>query len=153
METLNGIIFNFTVDYTRSVEEMVKAGKYDWLDTNVIDRYPIPEAKVGQSENIITELLHFNRLMYYEDAIEEIEKKGYRDTTAHEIMAFAEKNFELREDFPVFSLGSLWQVEAYRAILALNVHPSRSLFNYDLNRTFLAGGDFPAICRFLVVRQ
>ena len=153
MEDLNGIIFNFTVDYTRSVEAMVKAGKYDWLDPNAIDRYPIPEAKVGLSENIRTELLHFNRLIYYEEAIVEVAKTDYRGATAHEIMAFAENNFEMKEEFPIFSLESVWQVEAYRAILALNLSPSRALYNYDLNRTFLAGGDFPAICRFLVVHK
>jgi len=154
METLSGIIFNFTVDYTRSVEEMVKAGKYNWLDNNVIDRYPIPKGKLGQLENISTELIHLNRLIYYEDAIKEIEKEGYRGATAHETMVFGEKNLELQEEFPIFSLESVWQIEAYRAVLGLSCdYPSRSLFNYDLNGAFSIGGDFPAICRFLVVRK
>lgn len=147
------INFAFVVDYNRSVEEMVRAGKYDWLDTNVIDRYPIPKDKVGQSESIGTELLHLNRLIYYEDAIKEIANEGYRGATAHEILVFGENNLEMQEDFPIFSLESIWQIEAYRAVLAFYGGPSRSLFNYDLNRTFLAGGDFPAICRFLVVRK
>ncbi|HEY5587980.1 MAG TPA: hypothetical protein VIK86_03385 [Candidatus Paceibacterota bacterium] len=151
MKTNNN--FSFVVDYNRSVEEMVRAGKYDWLDTNVIDRYPIPKNKIGQSESISTELLNFNRLMYYEEAIEEIAKKGYRSATAHEILVFGEKNLELQEESPIISLESVWQIEAYRAVLALYGNPSRSLFNYDLNRTLLIGGDFPAICRFLVVRK
>jgi hypothetical protein len=149
MKTLNGIIFNFTVDYTRSVEEMVKARKYDWLDTNVIDRYPIPKDKIGKLEKISTELLHLDRLVYYEDAIKEI-KEGYRGATAHEIMAFGEINSELQEDFPIIALESMWQIEAYRALLGFS---ARSLFNYDLNGAFSIGGDFPAVCRFLIVHK
>ena len=149
MKTFNGIIFNFTVDYNRSVEEMVMARKYDWLDTNVIDRYPIPKDKVGQSENISAELIHFNRLIYYEDAINEIAKEGYRGITAHEMMAFGESNSELQEDFPIIALESIWQIEAYRALLAFT---ASSLFNYDLSGN-LIGGDFPAVCRFLVVQK
>ena len=123
----NGVILDFAVDYTRTVAEMVAAGKYDWSNDDITsDHYPIPKDKAGKSEGINTKVFHFNRLISSKDAIKEMEKEGYRPATAHEIMAFGEKNPEMQRQFPIVALGSTWQNDILdRYVLVLRGYGSR----------------------------
>ena len=129
----NGVILDFAVDYTRTVAEMVAAGKYDWSNDDITsDRYPIPKDKAGKSEGINTKVFHFNRLISSKDAIKEMEKEGYRPATAHEIMAFGEKNPESQRQFPIVSLGSTWRIpDLLRYVLVL--YESASKCKLDLS--------------------
>jgi len=143
------VILDFTVDYTKTVAEMVKAGKYDWSNDDITsDHYPIAKDKSGKKEDISTKVFHFNRLISSKDAIKEMEKEGYRSATAHEIMAFGEKNPELQRQFPIVSLGSVWQGGIYRYVLVLGEHDSKR--RLDLSYW---DGDWTDNYRFLGVRK
>ena len=148
--TINAIIFDFAVDYTRTVAEMVKVGKYDWSNNNITaDHYPIPQDKAGKKEDINTKVFHFNRAISSADAVKEMEKEGYRPATAHEIMDFGEKNPELQRQFPIVALGSVWQYGIlYRFVLVLGEGGSKRL----LKLSFWDGG-WADFYRFLAVRK
>lgn len=106
----HGVIFDFFVDYTRTVEEMVVAGKFDSANRNVNSlHFPIPANKKGKKEKISTKLLNFGRQLSIDDAAERIRKVvGFRSATVHEILAFAEHNPNLQRKFTILALGSVW---------------------------------------------
>ena len=147
--TVGGVLFDFTVDYTRTVAEMVQAGKYD-RSSNIItsEHYPIPKNKVGKKENIFAKMFCYNRFMSSKDAIREMKKEGFRPATAHEAMAFSEKNPDLQRQYPIIALGSIWRDNYSHNILFLdgNICERKLIFGD------WGGGKWAGYCRFLGVR-
>jgi len=133
------VISDFTVDYARTVEEMVAAGKYDSASDEITSfHYPIPGDKIGKKEDISTRLFNLSsiehkeyKVILREDAIEAMHKEGFRPATAHEIMAFGEKNPELQRQFQIYALGSCWKDGLYYCFLLLTSNqlskPNRKL--------------------------
>ena len=92
------------VDCTKSLAEMIEAGKYDLVNEDVTDAY-FSVAGSGQEEVEIT-LFHFNQMVYSEYAIAEMRKAGYRPATIGELLAFGAAYPELQKQFPITALGS-----------------------------------------------
>ncbi len=99
-------IYAIFVDYAMSTGEMLKLGKYDWINDNITSNH-FPAKGVGKMETKI-ELLHFNRNISSEKALEEMDKAGYRAAEAHELLAFGAKYPNVQREFPVVALGSIW---------------------------------------------
>src|SRR3989338_7140710 len=72
-------IFPVTVDYTHSLAQMIAAGKYDWVNSDITDQhFPPPSIPTGLPvmAEIKLELLHFNRPISSKEALNEMDKQG-----------------------------------------------------------------------------
>lgn len=99
--------FKVLVDYTKSLKQMIKAGKYDWVNNDITnDHFHITGS--GQKEVEIT-LFHFNRGISSDGAIAEMEKAGYRPAFVEELSALGAAEKELQKQFPINALGSVWR--------------------------------------------
>ncbi len=93
-----------TVDYSRTLQEMIVAGKYDWKDSNVTEKnFP----KVSGDKNVFCKLFHFNRSISSKEAIAEMDKTGYRPATLFELLALGAKYPGLQHQFPIVALDSV----------------------------------------------
>ncbi len=99
--------YSVVVDYTKSLSQMVKAGKYELVNSNIIaDHFPIKGE--GQQEVEVT-LFHFGRTMSSEEVISELKKAGYRPARIEELLALGAERPELQKQFSVVALGSVWR--------------------------------------------
>ena len=99
--------FKVTIDYGQTLVDMVKAGKYDWLDCNIIQNH-FPIKGSGQQEKEVA-LFLFGRAISSDDAIAEMEKAGYRPARIEELLTLGASQPELQKKFSIIGLGSVWQ--------------------------------------------
>ncbi len=139
-----------SVDYSRTVQEMINAGKYGWTNDNITEKhFPLPTELNGKKVSVSTKLFHFNRPINSQDAIKEMDKAGYRPATLAELLALGEKQPELQKEFPIVALGSLWaDARGRRSVPYLLVHG----YERRLNLYWFVL-DWYVFCRFLAVRK
>ena len=113
-------IFPVTIDYTHSLAQMIAAGKYDWVNSDITDQhFPPPSIPTGlppstgsgqaTKAELKVELVHFNRTISSNDAIAELKQKGLRPATLPEFLAFGAIYPEEQRKYPIVALGSVWQ--------------------------------------------
>jgi hypothetical protein len=108
MTTINGIeIYPLRVDYGRSVEEGVKAGRYDLVNPHITS-HNFPTKRKGVVE-IRVELVHFDIYISTDEVLHEFNWMGYRPADLRELLAFGENYPEVQRKFPVVALGSVWR--------------------------------------------
>jgi len=141
---------NLVVDYDRSVENGIKAGKYDWSDasTTEITTSHFPSEETGTNE-ISMELVHFGQGKTVNEVLSELDKMIMRSATLKELLAMGEKFPDLQRESPIIALGSVWQISDDRRLCA-------SLGGSDSGR-FLGlvriGDQWSVRCRFAAVRK
>jgi len=137
--------YTVLVDYDRSMEDGIKAGKYD-RENNAIAPGNFPSQETGIIERLIG-LFHCAKDMSTAEAIAEMDKKGYRPITLKELLALGEKHPGLQREFPVVALGSV-------ARYSQGYYPC--LINFLADRALLLcfGDDrWGARCRFAAIRK
>jgi hypothetical protein len=98
--------FPITVDYRKSLDAMVEAGRYDWVDSDITEKhFPV---KPGHAD-VSIELVHFDRVMETDDVLAELDRRGLRPATLPELLAFGAKYPEKQREFPVVALASVWR--------------------------------------------
>ena len=105
-------IFPVIVDYSRTLSEMISAGKYGWVNSDITDQhFPLPKIPTGLPTKLELnlELVHFNRFISSNDAIAELKKRGMRPATLPELLAFGEQYPEEQRKYSIVALGSVWQ--------------------------------------------
>jgi hypothetical protein len=97
-----------TVNYAQTLEEMIAAGKYDWLKSDIkAKNFPV-DGKGTSAVNI--ELVHFNRTMHSDEALAELNKMGLlRPANLPELLAFGATYPDKQREFPIVALGSVWR--------------------------------------------
>ena len=101
-----------TVDYSRTVEQMIAGGNYGWKNSDITEKnFPLPTKLLGKKITASTKLFHFERSISSEDAISEMNKAGFRPATLAELLALGEAHPELQKEFPIVALGSVWRDE------------------------------------------
>jgi hypothetical protein len=98
--------FPVSVDYTRSVEEMVRVGEYNWSNPD-INRKNFPLQIRGKIE-VKVGLIRFNRYVASDEVLRELDKQGLRAATLPELLSLGEQHPGLQRQFPVVALGSVW---------------------------------------------
>lgn len=139
-----------TIDYTKTVEQVISDGNYDYKNSNVTsENFPISPEMVGKKVEVSAKLFHFNRDISSEDAISEMDKDGFRPATAMELLVLGFLFPELQRQFPIVALGSVWlYADDVRFVPCLGVHgSSRGLYLNWFNCGWIAR------CRFLGVRK
>jgi len=99
--------FKVLVDYSKTLAEMIQAGHYDWVNSDITsDHFPVKGS--GQQEKEVV-LFHFGRNISSDDAIAEMTKAGYRPAKVEELLDLGASQPELQKQFPIVGLGSAWQ--------------------------------------------
>jgi hypothetical protein len=146
-------IFRVTVNYDLPFEQMVAAGKYQWVSEDIkasrkadpADHFQL--TGTGQQEIDIV-LLHLNRDATTEEVLVEMRQQGLRPATIEELLVLGAVHAQLQEQFPVVALGS-------RCLLVGSVYVP-VLFNKDYGRTLGLGfyrGGWGGDHRFAAVRK
>ncbi len=137
-----------TIDYSRTLQEMINAGNYGWTNSNITEKhFPLPTELNGKNVPVSTKLFHFNRSISSTDATSEMDKAGYRPATLAELLALGEVNPELQKKFPIVALGSVWRdASDGRDVPVLD-------FDGNRRKLYLVWFDdgWPDDCRFLGV--
>ena len=139
--------YTITVNYDKSVEDLIKLGKYDWKN-NDINSTNFPSTQTGK-EKVEVELLGFDEPISSEKAIKYMESIGLRPLNLTELLHLGIKYPDLQRKYLIIALGSTWR------------HPHGSLGvpclrRFDLDRYLYLlrfGGDWYPGWRFAAVRM
>ncbi|MFC1623604.1 hypothetical protein ACFL05_00595 [Patescibacteria group bacterium] len=139
--------FTILVDETKTVEELVKEGKFDWSNDDIISKnFPQPEGGAKSEKEIA--LFHFNKTMTSDDVIAEMDKDGYRPATIWELLGLGIIQPDLQREFPIIALGSVCVLLGGRRVAGLYRHAGERPL--DLGWFVDSWSDF---CRFAGVRK
>jgi hypothetical protein len=139
--------FTITVDETLSLEELVKEGKYDWSNENIISKnFPLP--KNGKKSDKEVFLFHFVKNMSSEAIIALMDKAGYKPATIWDLLSLGASHPDLQREFPVVALGSVAELVGFRFVGCLRRCDSER--DADLNDF---GREWGGGYRFLAVRK
>jgi len=100
--------FMILVDETKSVEELVKDGKFDWSNDNITSQN-FPKPASGQKSKRKVVLFHFNKNMSSEAVIAEMDKASCEPATIWDLLGLAAKEPDLQREFPIVALKSVWR--------------------------------------------
>jgi hypothetical protein len=139
------------VNYERSIEDGIAAGRYDSKDGDITEEhFPPSEHEAGKKEQVFT-LYRSGKDTDFDWVIAQMKKDGQRPATLRELLAFGETNPEVQRGFAIIALGSVWAHRINRRlVLCLDKYYS----GRGLSLEWLANWrrhDWPGSCRFLVV--
>ena len=101
--------YPITVDYSKTLVEMIEAGNYDWINSGITDEhFPIKRRK----KSINIELINYNTGMRSNEVLEDLGKRGLRPATLPELLAFGTAYPDRQRDVPIVALGSVWWCES-----------------------------------------
>jgi len=139
-----------TVDYGRTLEEMIVAGGYESKTVDIdLKRFPFNREGVVEFE---TRIFHFNREISSEAALESIRTADpanpWQPATVEQLLAYVAQKDEEERRHPIVGLGFIGETIGHRRVACLRRNVSRR-FLYFLWWVFDWGDD----CRFLAVRK
>lgn len=140
-------VFRVAVDYSMSLDEMIAAGHYDWMNSDITAKH-FPVSGGGQRE-VELELVHLNREASTAYVLEELERRGLRPAKIAELLALGANHPELQKQFPIIAFGSVWRDPSGLHYLPFlrgrSDERDLDLYDYDFH--------WPFKCRFLAVRE
>jgi len=109
-----GDIYPLSVDYGISVEDALKVCRYEWANSGITSgNFPTNREGVVM---VVAEIIHFNRRISSNMALEEIDSRGMRPLELLELLAFGKMYPEVQREFPVVGLGSVQRREGSRYV-------------------------------------
>jgi hypothetical protein len=140
----------FSVDFGRSLEQMIAAGNYDWKNDNITaKKFPVVGNGVEQFE---AKLFHFNCDTASQANVNAIKADDpanpWEPGRIEYLLSFGEKYPEEQRKYPIVALGSVAKVSGDRCVPDLD--------RYDTGRgLYLSWWDFGwrGHDRFLAVRK
>lgn len=142
-------IYKVTVPYwgRNSIEKLVAAGKYDWVNGSITDDN-FPQEKTGVEE-VEIELVHFNRDISTDNVLSELDRLSLLPANPAELLAFGAVFPNVQRKFPIVALGQYWRnPDGYRYVVCLDEDGIErgALLNW-------IGGDWDRRCRFAGLRK
>ncbi len=135
-----------SIDYTKSFEQMIAAGRYDWRNDDLnAKRFPIKGEGV---EEVEAKLFHFDRNISSEEAIRLMEAEGWEIAKMEHLLAFGAAFPDEQRKFPIIGLGSVGEVDGNRYVPCLLRNASKPY----LHLHWLVS-DWNSSYRFLAVRK
>lgn len=96
------------VNYSRSLKDSIKAGGYDWVNSDITEEhFPAEKQEKGKKEQSFS-LYHFGKDAESDWVIVQMDKDGKRPATIRELLVYGEKFPETQRQFPIIELGSVW---------------------------------------------
>lgn len=135
-----------SVDYGRSLDQMIAAGSYDWKNDNITaKKFPVQGSGVEQFE---VKIFHFDRTTQSRDNVDTIKFAGWEPGKIEHLLAFGEKYPDEQRKYPIIALGSVAEVRGHRNVPYLSRNGARRYL--DLNWW---DGVWGGSVRFLAVRK
>lgn len=101
-------VFRLIVGQHKTMEEAVKAGKYDWVNDDINSRnFPVRPRPVGKR---IIELIEFDHDTTSKEALAEAEKRGLERPVYGDAFDFGEQFLEKQRERPIVFLNEPWQI-------------------------------------------
>jgi hypothetical protein len=139
---------DFTVYYSRTLEQMIYVGHYDSIDVRE-EYFPVPTELAGKKISVSAKLFHFDREISNEETVLEINNAGYRPANIFELLALGSTDPGLQRQFPVVAIASTWGLgDGGHYVPCLDVSDSARLL-----RMFWLDRDWPSNIRFLAVKK
>lgn len=140
---------NILVDYSKTVEQAVIDGNYDWKNSSINSKnFSTPLELLGKKIEVFVKLFHFDRNIKAKEAIHKITKAGYRIPTMMELLALGETYPELQRNFVIVALGPVWHGPGIFRFV-----PGLDSFAFERRVSlYLFGGNWPAKYRFVGVK-
>ncbi len=140
-------VYTLTINYSRSVEDGVKAGEYDWSNKEITSSH-FPNEEIG-IKKVSIELVHFGRDIEANEVLSELDKMNLRPAILKELLTLGEKHPDLQRKFSIIALGSIGH--------GLIGEDSCAYLNGDgsgrgLHLHWVSSGRFDE-CRFAAVRK
>jgi len=137
--------YPITVDYSKSLTEMVKAGKYYCANSGIND-FHFPTQLTGKHK-LKAEFVQYDCNISSKEVIADLDKRGFRPGTVHELAALGKKYPNEQAEGPIVALGSVWgRGSGIRWVACLYDGGSR-------RKLGLNSGDWSADHRFLAFRK
>lgn len=136
-----------TVDYAKSLPDMIKAGNYGYANKNInAKNFSITGDGKADVELV---LVHFGRDIESDNVLAELDKLGLRPAILPELLAFGETHPEVQREFPIIALGSVWAGRVgLRRVPYLDGWSGRRGLSLDW-----FGDGWHGRCRFAAVRK
>ncbi|MBI3573124.1 MAG: hypothetical protein HY092_02910 [Candidatus Kerfeldbacteria bacterium] len=142
-----GNIHHVTVDRDKKLKAMIKAGRYDWTNSDINDKH-FPVEGSGTVE-IDIELVHYGRGMSTDAVLKDLDARGLRPAKIEELLALGAAKPELQREYPIIALGSVWQ-NLFGDCSCPYLYRGGSGRRLSLIRF---GDGWRGICRFAAVRK
>lgn len=140
------VTYPLEIDYTQSLEAMVAAGRYDYVNPDITaDHFPVASGE----KSVEAVLVHLDRNASDEEVLRELDRRGLRPGTLRELAVFGEQHSDEQRQYPIVALGSVWTApQGHRNVGSLWENPgNRKLYLHWL------GSDWNPNYRFLGVRK
>lgn len=100
--------YSVAVDYSQTVEELIRSGRYDWVNSDITPRN-FPSREKGQAQLDIF-LLNFDRNISSEDAIKAMDAQSLRPAILEELLTLGIAFPDLQRQNSIVALGSTWRL-------------------------------------------
>lgn len=100
--------YSVTVNYDQTVEQLVKAGKYTWSDSDVTSGH-FPFNKKGE-EQVEIFIVSIDRRMSDPEVTQFINSWGLQDVNVKEELSLGAQYPDLQREGPIVGRGSTWRV-------------------------------------------
>lgn len=98
--------FAVLVDYSRTLAQMIAAGRYDWVNPDITEEHFPVKGEGRKTVKVV--LFHFNKVMTSDQVIIELDAQGYLPARIEELLGLGEGKPKLQNEFPIIGLGSSW---------------------------------------------
>ena len=124
--------YQLTVDYDRSIEVGIAAGKYDYQDPDITSaNFPPESGKSGQVQLEVI-ILGIDKYATAEEILKRMDRKGYRPATLQELLAFSEAYPDYQRQNWVVALDPIWQdPSGDRSVVVLYGHAGNRSASLD----------------------
>jgi len=136
------------VDETKTVDELVKACKFDWVNGD-INSVNFPNPAGGTTGDQELALFHFDKTMSSNGVSADMEREGCEPATIWDLLALAQKEPDLQRQFLIVALKSVWRDSGRRRYVSC-------LYGRALGRRlhlYYLDGDWDDNYRFLARRK
>jgi hypothetical protein len=107
-----------SVDYGKSLKDMIAAGKYDWVNPNITaGRFPVEGQGVVRLE---PKLFHFGRYISSEDAVSAMKSEGFMPGGHVHGLSYGAAFPKEQLKYPIVCLGSVARVGGDRCVVCLS---------------------------------
>lgn len=149
-QAVAGDIVAYIVDCTVSLEDMIKAGNYDWVNSDITaKRFPVKSTGKDEWE---FKIFHFDRNISSENAVTGITSDDatnpWQPAGIEHLLTYGKENPEEQRKYPIIGLGSVGKVNGHRYVPCLDRYGSKRYLD-------LSWWDdvWSAYCRFFAVRK
>lgn len=106
----DGTAFSLTVDYSKSLDRLVRVGGYDYACPEINeDNFPVDLSNGRVEVEIDAVLMHLDRSVTGDEAMEELRRRNLRPATMFELLAFGVEYPDQPHQHSIVELGSTWE--------------------------------------------